>query len=217
MILPLVYGKAIMNIQLGDKHVRHIVAEIANEWLIGTDFLRAHGIVIDFANNKVTSGGVTIIAKCQEGQEQACRVSAKEAVVVPAGTQTIIEGRTSKPLATGSWIIEPLTGKRIEEEVLLARVMIQRRRNLHACRSHESPRGRCDSIKEHTSGDCKQTTQPCYYLFPGRERFAWTSWRDYFWNSKGAGRFADKIEVEVDYQEKSQIRELIKNHHNVFS
>ena len=53
-----------MNIQLGDKHVRHmvLVAEIDNEGLIGTDFLRAHGIVIDFANNRVTSKGQTIIA-----------------------------------------------------------------------------------------------------------------------------------------------------------
>ena len=51
-----------MNIQLGDKHVRQmvLVAEIANEGLKGTDFLRVH--VIDFANNRVTSKGETIIA-----------------------------------------------------------------------------------------------------------------------------------------------------------
>ena len=50
-----VYGKAVMNIELGDKHVRHmvLVAEIAKEGLIGTDFLRAHGIVFDFANNNI--------------------------------------------------------------------------------------------------------------------------------------------------------------------
>ena len=77
-----------MNIQLADKHVRHmvLVAEISNEGLIGTDFLRAHGIVIDFINTKVTSKGETIIAKCQEGQGRAHRVSAKETVVIPAGT-----------------------------------------------------------------------------------------------------------------------------------
>ena len=65
-----VFGKAIMNIQLRDKHVRHmvLVAQIANEGLIGTDFLRTHGIIINFAKNRVTSEGQTIIAKCQEGQ-----------------------------------------------------------------------------------------------------------------------------------------------------
>ena len=65
-----VFGKAIMNIQLGDKHGGHmvLVAEIANEGLIGTDFLRTHGIIIDFANHRVTFEGQTIIAKCQEGQ-----------------------------------------------------------------------------------------------------------------------------------------------------
>ena len=59
-----------MNIQLGDKHVRQmvLVAEIANEGLIGTDCLRTHGIVIDFANNRVTSKGEILIAKSQEGQ-----------------------------------------------------------------------------------------------------------------------------------------------------
>ena len=121
------YGKAVINIQLGDKHGRHkvLVAEIANEGLIGTDCLRTHGIVFDFANNRVTSEGETIIAKCQEGQEQACRVSVSETVVVPAGTQTIVEGRSVKPLATGSWIIEPLKGKRKEGKVLTARAVIQ--------------------------------------------------------------------------------------------
>ena len=49
----------------------------------------------------------------------------KETVIVPAGTQTIIEGRTAKPLAIGSWIIEPLRGKRKEEKVLTAGVVIQ--------------------------------------------------------------------------------------------
>ena len=63
------YGKAVMNIQLGDKHVRHmvLVAEIANEGLIGTHFLRTLRIVTDFANNRVTSKGEILIAKCQEG------------------------------------------------------------------------------------------------------------------------------------------------------
>ena len=86
-----VYGKAVMNIQLGDKHVRHmvLVAEIANEGLIGKDVLRTHAIVIDFANNRATSNGEIIIAKCQEGQDRACRVSVNETVVVPSGTRII--------------------------------------------------------------------------------------------------------------------------------
>ena len=41
-----------------------------------------------------------------------------ETVVVPAGTQTIIAGRTAKPLATGSWIIQPLRGNKKEEKIL---------------------------------------------------------------------------------------------------
>ena len=40
-----------------------LVAEIANEGLIGRDFLRTHGIMIDFVNNRVTFNGNTIIAK----------------------------------------------------------------------------------------------------------------------------------------------------------
>ena len=68
--------------------------------------------MIEFANNRVISKGEIIIAKCQEGQDRACRVSVNETVVVPAGTRTIVEERTAKPLATGSWILELLRGKR---------------------------------------------------------------------------------------------------------
>ena len=71
-----------------------LVAEIANEGFIGTDFLRTHWIVIDFVNNRVTSKGEIIMAKCQEGQERACRVSVNETVVIMIYNETLWIGCT---------------------------------------------------------------------------------------------------------------------------
>ena len=91
--------------------MRHMtwVADIANEGLVGTDFLTAHRIIINFVANKVTCDGDPIIARCQEVQE---RVSVAETVIVPPGTHTIAQREAMRPLAPGSWLANPLKGKR---------------------------------------------------------------------------------------------------------
>ena len=42
-----------------------------------------------------------------------------------AKTQTIIDWRAMKPLASGSWVVEPLRGKGKGEKILTARAVIQ--------------------------------------------------------------------------------------------
>ena len=122
-----VYGRAEMNVQIGKKLMRHpvLVADISNEGLIGTDFLKTHKMVLDFAANKVTCEGDVIVARCQEGVNRTCRISVAETVVIPAGTRTLIEGKAVKPLATGAWMVEPLRVTSKEKRVLTARAIIQ--------------------------------------------------------------------------------------------
>ena len=149
------------------------------------------------------------MAKCEEGQGRACRVSAKE-TVVPAGTRTIIEGRTTKPLATGSWIIEPQRGKKIEEKILTAKVIIQ---GAGTCMpvevmnpledvTHQGIVSRLPrketicSLEEGSPGSAKEVTSELQMELED---------------------LLDKIEIDVDQEERSQIRQLIKNHEDVFS
>ena len=88
---------------------------------IGTDFLRAYHMIIDFEVNSVICDGNPVIARCQEGSDPARRVFVAEAVVGLAGTWMITEGKTVKPVATGSWVLDPLRGKKLEDKSNKAR------------------------------------------------------------------------------------------------
>ena len=122
-----VLGQAEMNIQIGPKNVSHmtLLAEISNEGLLGVDFLRKHQLVIDFGRNRISCNGEEVIAHCRAGMHRACRVMVAEHTVIPAGTRTIIEAKTAKPLANGSWVVEPLNRTPGEQPVLTAKVLVQ--------------------------------------------------------------------------------------------
>ena len=97
-----------------------LVADIANESLIGTDFLRAHRMVLDFTANKIICDGDPVIDKCQECSAQAIRVSVAEIIIVPVRTRMIKEGKTMKPLA----LLEPLRGKQKKDKLLMAKTVM---------------------------------------------------------------------------------------------
>lgn len=122
-----VYGQGIFNLKFGNHWVRHktLVADVTNAGMIGIDFLSQHGAAIDFGSKKITFQGEKMDAQCQLTRDRACRVSIAEGVVVPAGTRRILQARATKPLATGSWLVEPLVKKRGQKPVLLARTLIQ--------------------------------------------------------------------------------------------
>ena len=61
-------GQMFLNIQIGNKLIQHncVVADISNDGILGTDFMKAHGLVMDFSSNKVTCGGETLVARTRE-------------------------------------------------------------------------------------------------------------------------------------------------------
>ena len=122
-----VYGMSKINIKFGNQWVRHnvIIANISNDGLIGIDFLVQHGIKIDFAKQTIHVEGEEILAQCRSTRNESCRVAISEGVMIPAGTRRIIQAKTSYPLATGSWLVEPLQKTHGESPVLLARTLIQ--------------------------------------------------------------------------------------------
>ena len=124
-----VLGRATFNIQIGTKSVRHrvIVAEVVNQGILGVDFLQEHKMTLDFGNRRLQSDDCQIKLKCRSSTLRACRVSVSEHTVVPAGSRTILQARASKPLAHGSWMIEPLHRTPGEKLVFTAKSLVEGR------------------------------------------------------------------------------------------
>ena len=122
-----VIGQADLNIKLGTKLVQHrvIVAEVSNQGMLGMDFLRAHNMVLNFATGHITCEGEEMVTRCQEGITRVCRVSTAEKVVIPANSRTVIQGRSTKPLACGSWLVEPLSKTPGNKPVLTAKALVK--------------------------------------------------------------------------------------------
>ena len=120
-----VKGKAVINIQLGQTLVQHsvIVAEVMNNGLLGLDFLQKHRMVINFANQQITSDGEKVVAQCRAGTYRACRVIAAENTSLPSRSRTVVEAKTTKPLVSGTWLVEPLNKTPGGQPVLLAKTL----------------------------------------------------------------------------------------------
>ena len=69
--------------------------------------------------------GNLVTALCQEGSDRARRACVAETDVVPAGTRMMTEGKLWSPIASGSWVLEPLRGKKQEDKILMARKIVQ--------------------------------------------------------------------------------------------
>ena len=122
-------GETVVNITVGKKTFPHlsVIADISNDGLLGMDFLKKHSFSIDFKNNTLSCADSTIVADCRLGRNQVCRVSVAENTVIPAGTRTILPGRATKPLAHGSWLVEPLKQCPGGQQVMTASTIIQGR------------------------------------------------------------------------------------------
>ena len=118
-------GQVFLNIQIGNKLTQHlcVVADISNDGILGTDFMKAHGLVMDFSSNKVTCGGETLVARTREGTSRVCRVMVAETVELPPASRVIIQGQAKKPLSHGSWMIEPLSHTPGNKPVLTAKIL----------------------------------------------------------------------------------------------
>ena len=117
-----VHGQASFDILFGDEWYHHqlLVAEIRDEGIIGVDFLMQHGIVLDFAQNTVKCHDKQLEMSCHRTKERMCRIAVTEGVLVPPGARKIVEGRTTKPLAEGAWLIESTQQLPVKHSVLLA-------------------------------------------------------------------------------------------------
>ena len=122
----------------------------------------------------------------------------------------------AKPLATGSWITEPLRGKRKEEKVLTARAMIQ------GAGTH-MPVEVMNALEEDVIL-YKHTQLGIVSRLPDFATICSLEEKDLPGSAEGTTSelpkelevWLNKVEVKVDCEEKNQIRHLLKSHQDVF-
>ena len=122
-----ILGQAMMNIIVGKKLVQHtvIVADIADDGILGTDFLRQHQIIIDFGRKQVICDGENIAARIRCGQDRCSRIIVAENTTIPANSRTVIPTKAVKPLSEGEWMVEPLSHTPGNQPILTARTLVQ--------------------------------------------------------------------------------------------
>ena len=89
-----VLGQTKCNIEIGNKWFQHtcIIANIANDGLLGVDFMKEHKVVIDFAQNQVTCEGKTLQTRFKQLNNRICRVSLGETTVIPPSSRVFLQG-----------------------------------------------------------------------------------------------------------------------------
>jgi hypothetical protein len=114
-----IYGQAKMVVMLGPVSVLHtvIVADIANEGLIGSQFLREHGVILDFERHAVYCNRSTLETICSVG------LTLKETTIIPAASRLVVEAETSGPLPEGVWMVEPSTKTPGRRPIMVARTI----------------------------------------------------------------------------------------------
>ena len=122
-----VLGMATMNITVGTKLVQHqvIVADIADEGILGTDFFREHQVIIDFGRKKVICDGENIAARVRTSRDKCCRIVVAENTTIPAKSRTILPSKATRPLADGQWMVESLNKLPGNQPILTARTIVQ--------------------------------------------------------------------------------------------
>jgi len=107
-----VYGKADFQLDVGGNAFTHpvIVAQCKPNGLLGIDFLRAHSMVLDMSDGSITYEGENLPSLIKGKTHLRCaRVTVADTVTIPAGSLTIVEGKTSSPTPEGDWMVEPLS------------------------------------------------------------------------------------------------------------
>ncbi|GFV08916.1 retrovirus-related Pol polyprotein from transposon 412 [Trichonephila clavipes] len=103
-----IQGKLKVKIQFGDTTYQHAVyvADIADPFILGLDFLKEHGFTLDFNKNELRSihEEVTIF-KIEHRSEPIRQVTANENITIPPRTEIIVPGYIGNDVSFNSGLI----------------------------------------------------------------------------------------------------------------
>ncbi|GFT77930.1 retrovirus-related Pol polyprotein from transposon 412 [Trichonephila clavipes] len=103
-----IHGKLKVKIKFGDATYQHAVyvADIADPFILGLDFLKEHGFTLDFNKNELRSihEEVTIF-KIEHRTESIRQVTANENITIPPRTEIIVPGYIGNDVSFNSGLI----------------------------------------------------------------------------------------------------------------
>ncbi|GFW24481.1 retrovirus-related Pol polyprotein from transposon 412 [Trichonephila clavipes] len=103
-----IHGKLKVKIKFGDTTYQHAVyvADIADPFILGLDFLKEHGFTLDFNKNELRSihEEVTIF-KIEHRTESIRQVTANENITIPPRTEIIVPGYIGNDVSFNSGLI----------------------------------------------------------------------------------------------------------------
>ncbi|MCG7878981.1 MAG: retroviral-like aspartic protease family protein, partial [Candidatus Thiodiazotropha taylori] len=122
-------GKTILSIEIGAQKVQQkvLVANIENDGILGMDFLTAHQCDLMLTQKllKIKGEKVRCFANSREAQPTCCRVAISEYVVVPPGTEMVVEGFITDVMdRRGTGLVEVDTGFLHKKGLLVAKSLV---------------------------------------------------------------------------------------------
>ncbi|GFV82294.1 retrovirus-related Pol polyprotein from transposon 412 [Trichonephila clavipes] len=139
-----IHGKLKVKIQFGDTTYQHAVyvADIADPFILGLDFLKEHGYTLDFNKNELRSihEEVTIF-KIKHRTESIRQVTANENITIPPRTEIIVPGYIGNDVSFNSGLIGSAENK--ANGLLIASTLVDLSRKtipVRICNVTEKPR-----------------------------------------------------------------------------
>ncbi|GFT33576.1 retrovirus-related Pol polyprotein from transposon 412 [Trichonephila clavipes] len=139
-----IHGKLKVKIQFGDTTYQHAVyvADIADPFILGLDFLKEHGFTLDFNKNELRSihEEVTIF-KIEHRTESIRQVTANENITIPPRTEIIVPGYIGNDVSFNSGLIGTAENK--ANGLLIASTLVDLSRKtipVRICNVTEKPR-----------------------------------------------------------------------------
>ncbi|GFW74540.1 retrovirus-related Pol polyprotein from transposon 412 [Trichonephila clavipes] len=139
-----IHGKLKVKIQFGDTTYQHAVyvADIADPFILGLDFLNEHGFTLDFNKKELRSihEEVTIF-KIKHRTESIRQVTANENITIPPRTEIIVPGYIGNDVSFNSGLIGTAENK--ANGLLIASTLVDLSRKtipVRICNVTEKPR-----------------------------------------------------------------------------
>ncbi|GFX64910.1 retrovirus-related Pol polyprotein from transposon 412 [Trichonephila clavipes] len=139
-----IHGKLKVKIRFGDTTYQHAVyvADIADPFILGLDFLKEHGFTLDFNKNELRSihEEVTIF-KIKHRTESIRQVTANENITIPPRTEIIVPGYIGNDVSFNSGLIGSAENK--ANGLLIASTLVDLSRKtipVRICNVTEKPR-----------------------------------------------------------------------------
>ncbi|GFV52414.1 retrovirus-related Pol polyprotein from transposon 412 [Trichonephila clavipes] len=139
-----IHGKLKVKIKFGDTTYQHAVyvADIADPFILGLDFLKEHGFTLDFNKNELRSihEEVTIF-KIEHRTESIRQVTANENITIPPRTEIIVPGYIGNDVSFNSDLIGSAENK--ANGLLIASTLVDLSRKtspVRICNVTEKPR-----------------------------------------------------------------------------